>query len=307
MIRIRFERLQEDRARLLKWVFWIGVTLLLILVPRTVAAGTIKLAWDPVPDTDLAGYHVYYGTSSGAYTASLSVGKQTTATLSNLQDCQVYFVAVKAVDSNGNESASYSNEISGMSAPVPASVSGAPLLCLGGDKSGQACSSDSDCAVPSPGTSGTCTGAAAKQGSANLNLVVAGTNFDTQAIPDFGPDITVNSYSTPSCNQLLANVSIGETARVNSAPALPRLLSVVNQGGPVGQTSGAFTVLFDEHRADIDHSGKVMARDLLIWSSAFGTAAGDPGYNIDADLNGDGVVDGADLTLLAIWHGTTFF
>ena len=307
MNRIWFVRLQADRARLLKWVFWIGVTLLLILYPRTVSAGTIKLAWDPVPDTDLSGYHVYYGTISGAYTGSVSVGKQTTAVLSNLQDCQVYYIAVKAVDSNNNESAAYSNEISGMSAPIPASISGAPGLCVGGDKSGQACSSSSDCAVPSPGTSGTCSDAAGKQGAANLSLVVAGINFDTRARPDFGPDITVNSYSTPSCTQLLANITIDGSARVNSAPALPRLLSVVNQGGPLGQKSGIFTVLFDEHRADIDHSGKVMARDLLIWSDAFGTAAGDPGYNIDADLNGDGVVDGADLTLLAVWHGTTFF
>ena len=273
MIRIRLERLQEDRARLLKWVFWIGVTILLILFPRSVAAGTIKLAWDPVSDTDLAGYHVYYGTTSGVYTQRVDVGKQSTATLGNLQDCQVYYVAVKAVDANGNESAGYSNEISGMSAPVPASVS-----------------PDS-----------------AKQSAGNLNLTITGTNFDTRARPDFGPDITVNSYSSPSCSQLLANISISGSARVNSAPALPRLLSVVNQGGPLGQKSGAFTVLFDEHRADIDRSGKVMGSDLFIWSNAFGTTAGDPGYNVDADLNGDGVVDGADLTLLAVWHGTKFF
>lgn len=273
MSRFQIEMFQDGGARLLKWIFWISATLLLILYPRAVSAGTIRLAWDAVADTDLAGYKVYYGTTSGLYTQSVEVGKQASATLTNLQDCKVYYVALKAVDANGNESLSYSNEVSGFSAPVPATVSPA----------------------------------SAKQATGNLNVIITGNNFDTQARPDFGPDVTVNSYSTSSCSQMMANISIDPAARVNNAPALPRILSVVNQGGPMGQKSGVFTVLFDERRSDIDHSGKVMTRDLLYWANAFGTATGDPGYNLAADLNGDGIVDGADLALLAVWHGTEFF
>jgi hypothetical protein len=273
MNRFRFEDLQDEGARLLKWVFWIGVTLLLVLYPRAVSAGTIKLAWDPVGDTDLAGYRVYYGTTSGLYSQAVEVGKQTTATLTNLQDCRVYYLALKSVDANGNESLGFSNEISGFPAPQPSTVSPA----------------------------------SAKQATGNLNITIGGTNFDTQAQPDFGPDVTVNSYSTVSCSQMLASISIDPAARVNSAPALPRVLTVRNQGGPLGQASGTFTVLFDERRADIDGSGKVAARDLLYWQTAFGSRTGDPAYNIDADLNGDGIVDGADLSLLAVWHGTQFF
>ena len=273
MNRFQLAMLQDGGAKLLKWIFWIGATLLLILYPRAVSAGTIRLAWDPVGDTDLAGYKVYYGTTSGLYTQTVQVGSQNTATLNNLQDCKVYYVALKAVDANGNESLSFSNEVSGISAPVPAMVSPA----------------------------------SAKQASGNLNVTITGNNFDTQARPDFGPDVSVNSYNTVSCSQMLANISIDPAARVNSAPALPRILSVVNQGGPLGQKSGTFTVLFDERRADIDNTGKVMTRDLLYWANAFGTATGDPGYNLDADLNGDGIVDGADLALLAVWHGTEFF
>ncbi|HEV8335593.1 MAG TPA: dockerin type I domain-containing protein [Candidatus Polarisedimenticolia bacterium] len=269
---IQRQAVRTAGARLLKWIFWIAFTVLLVLFPRAASAGTIKLAWDPVGDTDLSGYRVYYGTTSRVYTNMLDVGMQTAATLNNLQDCTVYYLALKARDANGNESVAFSNEVSGMSAPEPASIS--------------------------PNS--------AVQGAGNVTVTITGNNFDTQARPDFGPGITVNSYGTTSCNRLQATISIDAAAWVNAPPAQPRAVGVLNQGGPRGQRSGAFTVLFDNKRSDIDHSGKVAARDVLYWRNAFGSILGDSSYNTAADLNGDGVVDGADLALLAVWHGTIF-
>jgi hypothetical protein len=269
---IQREALQAVGVRVLKWILWVIATVLLVLYPRMASAGTIKLAWDPVSDSDLSGYRVYYGTLSGVYTRTMDVGTQTSATLGNLQDCTVYYLALKAMDANGNESPSFSNEVSGMSVPDPSTVN--PTSAL--------------------------------QGVTSLNVTIAGTNFDTQARPDFGPGITVNSYSTASCTQMQANITIDAAAWVNTPPALPRLLTVMNQGGPQGRKSGAFSVLFEKTRSDIDHSGKVAGRDLLYWSNSFGSISSDPSYNINADLNGDGVVDGADLSLLAFWHGTAF-
>jgi hypothetical protein len=260
-------------ARILRWLFLVVATLLFVLIPSIISAGTIKLQWDPVSDPDLAGYKVYYGTSPGVYSGNTSVAVQNSADITNLQDCRVYYLAVKAVDANGNESLAFSNEISGMSAPTPASIS------------------------PS----------SAKQATNGLNVTITGFNFDTQARPDFGPDIVVNNYSTSSCNQMTANISILEAAEVNTAPALPRLLKVTNQSGPLGSKSGIFGVQFNERRADVDGSGRVGGRDLLYWQNAFGTVLGDPNYNVDVDLNGDGLVDGADLTLFAVWHGKVFF
>jgi len=259
--------------RALRWIFWAGATLLLILLPSVVSAGTIKLAWDPVGDPDLSGYKVYYGTSSGVYTNSTPTGSQTSVDLTNLQDCKVYYLAVKAVDANGNESMAFSNEVFGMSAPVPNTVS--------------------------PNS--------AKQATNFQNVTIYGTNFDTQARPDFGPDVLVNSYSTTSCTQMTANISITEAAKVNSAPAPPRLLTIFNNGGPTGSKSGPFSVTFNELRADIYPDGQVRGRDLIYLQNAFGSISGDTNYNADADLNGDGKVDGADVTLLAIWHGHRFF
>jgi len=267
--------------RALRWIFWAGATLLLILLPSAVSAGTIKLAWDPVGDPDLSGYKVYYGTTPGVYTNSTPTGSQTSVDLTNLQDCKVYYLAVKAVDANGNESMGFSNEISGMSAPVPSTVS--------------------------PST--------AKQATNFQQVTIYGTNFDTQARPDFGPDILVNSYSTSSCSQMTANITVTESAKVNSAPSPPRLLTIINNGGPRGSKSGPFSVTFNERRADIDPDGKVKGRDLLYLMNSYGSCQPSlvpncpnaSSYNGDADLNGDGKVDGADVSLLAIWHGHIFF
>ena len=90
------------RSRAGRWIFGAVVTVALVLFPCVAAAGTIKLAWDPVPDADLAAYRVYYGTASGLYSQSLLVGNQNTATLTDLQDCKVYYLSLKAVDANGN-------------------------------------------------------------------------------------------------------------------------------------------------------------------------------------------------------------
>ena len=342
----------DGGARLLKWAFWIGATLFLILYPKVVSAGTIKLEWNPVSDSDLKEYRVYYGTASGVYPYSLPVGKnQTTATLTGLQDCQVYFMAVKAVDANNIESPSFSNEIQGISAPIPGSVTAYPSLCIGGVKEGSSCLSNADCtgARPdgtcsntvchggfndgSPCTSnancsdnGTCSNKVGRQGTSSLDVVITGTNFDTQARPDFGPDISVNSWRSTSCNEVEANISIPDVARVNNEPAnpTPRLVSVINvtgsssgQGtGPTGAQSGLFTVLFDHSRADIDNSGEVFTRDVLYMmqqnypfnpdgSPRLACVSPDPCYAglRDYDLNGDGIVaDGFDVSLLSKWY-----
>jgi fibronectin type III domain protein len=338
-------------SRIGRWLFWAGVTAALVLFPRAVSAGTIQLAWDPVSDADVLGYRVYYGTSSGSYSQFQWVaGKgQTSATLQSLQDCMTYFMAVKAVDSSGNESPAFSNEISGISAPILTSITTLEALCMGGVHEGDACGTDADCAGPRPDGSctnsvcrggfndgspctstancsdnGACSNKAGRQGIPSLNVVVTGTNFDPQARPYFGPDVTVNTWSSVSCSELDANISIDETARVNNEPAGPaaRLVSVVNVAdrargtGPTGSQSGLFTVVFDHARTDLDHSGEVFTRDILFMmqqnypfnsdgSPKPACVSPDPCYDTlkGFDLNGDGIVaDGRDVSILQGWY-----
>ena len=85
-------------------------TALLLLVTHSLAfAGQTNLAWNANTDPRVAGYFLYYGQTSGSYTAKVDVAKQTSSTLSNLLEGQTYYYAVTAYDSSRVESA-YSNQ-----------------------------------------------------------------------------------------------------------------------------------------------------------------------------------------------------
>jgi len=73
-------------------------------------AADLTLAWDPNSETDLAGYTLYYGSSSRNYPNSIDVGNVNAYTAQNLTEGQTYYFAATAYDTNGNESA-FSEEI----------------------------------------------------------------------------------------------------------------------------------------------------------------------------------------------------
>jgi len=75
------------------------------------SGGTIHLAWDA--DAGVAGYKVYYGTTSGVYSSSTDVGNVTTYGLTGLTKGETYFIATTAYNISHNESG-YSNEVSGV-------------------------------------------------------------------------------------------------------------------------------------------------------------------------------------------------
>ena len=72
--------------------------------------GSAIVSWNANTESDLAGYRVYYGTSSRNYPNSISVGKVTSATISGLTIGTKYYIALKAVDTSGNLSG-YSAEV----------------------------------------------------------------------------------------------------------------------------------------------------------------------------------------------------
>ena len=83
----------------------IPVTLKLSAATSTSTTGTTAaLAWNANAESDLAGYKVYSGTSSGRYGAPVDVGKITSYQFSNLKLGTTYYFAVRAYDVNGNES-----------------------------------------------------------------------------------------------------------------------------------------------------------------------------------------------------------
>ena len=81
------------------------------------ATGTVTLAWDASPGTNIiAAYKVYYGVAGRMYTNVLSAGTKLTLSVSNLVVGQTYYFAATAVDTSGQES-DYSNEVSTLIAP----------------------------------------------------------------------------------------------------------------------------------------------------------------------------------------------
>ncbi len=88
-------------------------------ITATPDAGKISLAWDEATDEDgvVTGYKIYYGTQSvqtedDSYADEILVPAQTSYDVENLQNGVEYFFALTAVDDEGNESETYSVEVS---------------------------------------------------------------------------------------------------------------------------------------------------------------------------------------------------
>src|SRR5262245_7655371 len=149
-----------------------------LLTSLPAEAGSMPGLWTSATDGDLAGYRVYYGTAPGSYTASIDVGKVTSATLVTLSDCTRYYVAIKAYDASGNQSAAFSNEVTGHPSTAITQVSPASV----------------------------------ERGS-SLTVTVSGANFGAGVSVSFSdPKITVLSTTLVSCNQMRAEIAIAPDA-----------------------------------------------------------------------------------------------
>jgi hypothetical protein len=83
----------------------LGALLLVILSAGSAQAGSVTLAWDPNSESNLAGYILLYGTTSGVYTTQVDVGNLTSWTVAGLIDGQHYYFVVKAYNVSGLQSA----------------------------------------------------------------------------------------------------------------------------------------------------------------------------------------------------------
>ncbi|MBI5588815.1 MAG: PKD domain-containing protein [Deltaproteobacteria bacterium] len=105
-------------SKFLTYITGLTLFLFICLNSSAVFAGTATLSWtapttnaDGTALTDLAGYKVYYGTSTGNYTQTINVGNVMTYQVASLTDGGTYYFSVTAYDTAGNESG-YSTEVS---------------------------------------------------------------------------------------------------------------------------------------------------------------------------------------------------
>ena len=85
--------------------------------PAATATASASFQWDPNTETDLAGYKIYQGTSSGQYGLPIATlaANNTSYEATGLQKGGTYFFVVTAFDTSGNEG-SLSDELT---IPIP--------------------------------------------------------------------------------------------------------------------------------------------------------------------------------------------
>jgi parallel beta-helix repeat protein len=130
---------------------------------------------------------------------------------------------------------------------------------------------------------------------------------------NFSENVNVTLYYNMTANEIVGTQNITVLAGENET-----LVFVWNtKGAPYNRNdtiTAVATVPVDNYPADntltggpitvrilgdINGDGKVDGRDISIAAKAFGTRPGDSRWNPDADINGDGKVDGRDITLIA--------
>jgi hypothetical protein len=87
--------------------------LFLLACASTLAYSKVTLAWDPNPETNIAGYILHWGTTSGEYTDSVDVGNVTTYVFTNalhLVHGETYYMVVSAYNTANLDSLP-SNEV----------------------------------------------------------------------------------------------------------------------------------------------------------------------------------------------------
>lgn len=82
-----------------------ALTLLLIFLRASLsAAPAVRIAWDPNPENNIAGYRIYFGQTSGGQTNIVEVGNNTVGSVTNLAFATSYFFYVTAYNVFGLES-----------------------------------------------------------------------------------------------------------------------------------------------------------------------------------------------------------
>ncbi len=80
------------------------ITTGLAATSQTAAAAGVSLAWNANPETNITGYRVSYGTTSGVYPNVVNVGTSPTTSISGLTEGTTYYFAVAAVNQDSLQS-----------------------------------------------------------------------------------------------------------------------------------------------------------------------------------------------------------
>jgi len=218
------------------------------------SSSSATLQWAANSESDLAGYRVYQGTTSGSYGPAVDIGNTTVYTAQNLDSGLTYYFAVTAHDTSGNESPP-SDEVSHYI--VDSSLDLTPPSI----------------SLTSPTTGTTLSGPVTLTATATDNVGVVGVQFHLNGT-NLGDEDTTNTYSVSWDTTGVApgQYSLTATARDatgNSTTATPVSVTV---DAPPDSTPPSIPGIFT---AQVDSSSEIS----LIWTASTDNV-GITGYHI---------------------------
>ena len=247
-----------------------GLVLLFATAGSASAVTVVQLSWSANNENDLAGYRLQYGTASGVYNYTVDVGKVTSYAVQGLDSNTTYYFALKAYDYSGNVS-SPSSEVSGkpkvVAGPLPTIASALEVS----------------------------TGSVYVLQAGQHTVRVDGTNFQSGAVVDFGPDATEGPTSLSGSTRLTLTVTLGASATLG-----PRGITITNPDTGVGSRPGVLKVA---RTTDINRSCQIDGMDLNLLARTWNTSGGDAAYTPACDLDGVNGVDGDDLAIFIEYFG----
>jgi hypothetical protein len=113
------------------WLFLFSAACVVAVVWLTLCAvcrgESVKLGWNPNPESDIAGYILFYGT--GTLDTQIATGNVTSYVVTDLQPATTYTFGLKAVNTSGLESGmSETITHTTVAAPVPLDMSGSTAV-----------------------------------------------------------------------------------------------------------------------------------------------------------------------------------
>jgi PKD repeat protein len=151
--------------------------------------------------------------------------------------------------------------------------------------------------------------------SANVNVTVLNKG-------DFPETVNVTLYYNITASQTVGTQNISMPPGENQTISFPWDTTSVEYCHNYTLTAVASIAFLDNNPADntlsdgnikvrimgdINGDGKVDGKDITLAALAFGTVPGDARWNLDFDINQDGKIDGRDLTLIALRFGMACF
>ena len=223
--------------------------LILIYIPSLVFAVTARVTWNKNPESDIAGYWVYYGTSPSNYDHLVGVGTTPSIDITGLQAGSTYYFAVTALDTSGNQSG-FSQQVSVTIPPAATSTSTSGTGT--GSSTGNNTSTGSASSVGAGTTSGSSTGSGANTGSTGSGSEsLLGSVVDQ--IGDFIKDILGLGPNDP----------LYALSNSNSSSQVP--VQQVSQGTIAANMKG-FSL--DKSQAGNDALSKYPVRDVILQALA---------------------------------------